>query len=493
MERDLIGQTLGKYRILEEIGRGGMATVYKAYQSSLNRHVAIKVMAPFLAQDREFRRRFKEEALATAALDHPNIIHIYDADQEAGYHYIAMEYVAGGNLHDRLKEGRPLDVTTAVSIATQIGAALDHAHRHGFIHRDVKPSNILLGREGRAVLTDLGIAKAIQATRLTRTGTAIGTPEYMSPEQAQGAEVDHRTDIYSLGIVVYEMLAGQVPFQADTPLTVLYKQVNEPPPDLTQVNPDVGRAIAAVVTRALAKDREHRFHTAQEMIDALHEPATLAALPAAPSLPGEPTQPVAVQDEASARVPRRLSTTVLRGSKVLGSLAGRLVLTALKTLATLTIALGIVAAILLLVFSVAVARYAEGALPQYPWNFSLLSTTEPNRLTEADFDRQVGPYLEESTLGIIRGANLDFDTPDSVEASGTVLGIPVAIQARLLVVNGGLQIELEHINGLSLPVVGDTISSGVNRGLEAIWDEAPVRVQRIEVTSTGLSLWVERK
>ena len=151
------------------------------------------------------------------------------------------------------------------------------------------------------------------------------------------------------------------------------------------------------------------------------------------------------------------------------------------------------ATIVLLAVSVVAARYAEETLEQYPWDLSSLSTAEPNRLTEADFDRYVGPYLEEHSLGIIRAVDLDLDAPDRVQASGKVLSVPVTIQARLSAADGGLQIELEHVNGLSLPVVGDIISGGVNRGMKAIWDQAPVHVQRVVVTSTDLSLWVERK
>lgn len=281
MER-LIGKAFGPYKVLEKIGEGGMAVVYRGVQESLDRSVAIKVLRTELSADQEFIARFRQEALAVAQLSHPNILHVYDAGFAHGVYYIVMAYVDGGSLKDLIAQG-PVEPGFACSIAAPLAEALDHAHQRGLVHRDVKPSNILLTRDGRPLLTDFGIARLLdEGQRLTRTGTSIGTPEYMAPEQAQGQQVDGRTDIYALGIVLYEMLAGWVPFSAQTPVATLYKHVNEPAPPLQQVNISVQDWLGAVVGKALAKRPVDRFQRAKEMAEALRqqrEPAAVAAPP----------------------------------------------------------------------------------------------------------------------------------------------------------------------------------------------------------------------
>lgn len=271
MMDSLIGQTIGPYKIVEKIGEGGMAVVYKGFQQSLNRYVAIKTLRTDLAQDEQFVARFRREALAVAELNHPNILHVYDAGVAYGLYYIVMAYVDGGSLRDLITQG-PLEIDYAVSIAAQIADALDHAHRQGIIHRDVKSNNILISRDGRPLLTDFGIAKALHESQgLTRTGMSIGTPEYMAPEQIQGQQVDGRTDIYALGNVLYEMLVGWAPFATTTPVAALYKQVNEPPPPIRQANIHVPAWLEAIVNKALAKRPQDRFQTAGEFAQALRE------------------------------------------------------------------------------------------------------------------------------------------------------------------------------------------------------------------------------
>jgi serine/threonine-protein kinase len=279
---ELVGKTLGHYKIVEQIGEGGMAVVYKAHQESLGRHVAIKVLRGELARDREFVARFRREALASARLSHPNILHVYDAGAAGGVYYIVMGYVDGGSLKDLIEAG-PLDVDLATSIATQLADALDHAHRQGLVHRDVKPSNVLLNREKRPLLTDFGIAKVLyEATRLTRTGTSIGTPEYMAPEHALMQPTDARTDIYAMGIVLYEMLCGCVPFTAETPVVTLYRQVNEAPQPLRKMNARIPRWLEEIVAKALAKAPEARYQRASDLAEDLRQRrAPAAAVPAA--------------------------------------------------------------------------------------------------------------------------------------------------------------------------------------------------------------------
>jgi serine/threonine protein kinase len=267
-EMNLVGKTLGKYQIVGEIGRGGMAVIYKAWQPSLGRYVALKVLSPFLQKDKDFIARFHREARAAAKLNHPNIVNILDAGEAEGINYIAMEYIDGESLRDILARGR-LDATTAASIVAQIASALDYAHSQGVVHRDIKPSNILIDRRGRVVLTDFGIARAVGFSRLTQTGALVGTPEYMSPEQAEGLEIDHRTDIYSLGVVLYNMLTGRVPFEGTTPQAVLYGHVHKRPTPPSQLNPRISRDVEAVVLRALAKNKARRYQRAGELASAL--------------------------------------------------------------------------------------------------------------------------------------------------------------------------------------------------------------------------------
>ena len=265
----LTGQTFGPYQVTEKIGEGGMAVVYKGYQPSLNRYVAIKVLRQEMSQDEQLVTRFRREALAVAELHHPNILHVYDAGFAQGVYYIVMAFVDGGSLKELIMRGS-LDVDRAVSIGAQLADALHHAHELGLVHRDVKPSNVLLTREGRPLLCDFGIAKAVDESHgLTRTGTAIGTPEYMAPEQVQGQKVDARTDIYAMGLVLYEMLTGWVPFSATTPMATLYKQVNEPPPPLRQSNVSVPDWLEQTVEKALAKRPVDRYQHANELAEAL--------------------------------------------------------------------------------------------------------------------------------------------------------------------------------------------------------------------------------
>jgi len=265
---DLVGTTLGNYQIIQEIGRGGMAVVYKAFQPSLRRYVALKVLPEYLQIDPEFVARFQREARAAAQLSHPNVVTIYDVGEQAGVHYIAMEYLEGGSLLDRLSRG-VFSLDEALQIVEQVGSALDFAHSRGLIHRDIKPANILFSADNRPKVTDFGIARAGDTSRLTRAGTMLGTPDYMSPEQAEGGPVDHHTDLYALGVILYEMLTGRVPFHADTPHAILYALIHRPPQPPRQLRPDLSPAVEAVLLKALAKQPNERFQRGADMIAAL--------------------------------------------------------------------------------------------------------------------------------------------------------------------------------------------------------------------------------
>lgn len=266
----LVGKSLGQFRIVEQIGAGGMATVFKAYQPTLDRYVAIKVLPAYHARDPIFVKRFIQEARSVARLAHPNIVQIHDfgTDVDNDISYIVMEYVDGGTLKDRLK--RPISVPEAVEYMIQAAEGLDCAHRNGIIHRDVKPANMLLRKDGYLLLSDFGIAKILEGTsQLTRVGTGIGTPQYMSPEQGMGREVDRRSDIYSLGIVLFHCLTGKVPFTADSPLTVTMKHLNDPLPIEQLHVANIPPAIEQVVVKMTAKAPQDRYQSTDALIDAL--------------------------------------------------------------------------------------------------------------------------------------------------------------------------------------------------------------------------------
>lgn len=263
------GSNLGPYRIIEPVGRGGMASVFKAYEASLDRYVALKVLPPEFLHDPTFAERFRREAQTVARLEHPQIIPIfaYDIDQATGTPWMAMRLISGGSLSQRIKRGR-LAPAESARILKDVADALDYAHSAGVIHRDVKPQNVLLDDAGRVYLADFGIAKMVEASaHMTQTGMITGTPQYMAPEQALGKKVDKSIDIYALGIVGYELFTGRVPFSADTPVAVLMKQASEPMPlpPTSEVQEDVTRAIL----RATAKDPAARWPTATAFANAI--------------------------------------------------------------------------------------------------------------------------------------------------------------------------------------------------------------------------------
>ncbi len=266
----LVGRSLGQFRVVERIGAGGMATVFKAYQPTLDRYVAIKVLPPHHARDQVFVKRFVQEARSVAKLTHPNIVQIHDfsSEEERNLTYIVMEYVEGGTLKDRLK--RALAVPEAAGYIIQAAEGLDCAHRNGIIHRDVKPANMLLRKDGHLLLSDFGIAKILEGTtNLTRVGTGIGTPQYMSPEQGTGQGVDRRSDIYSLGIVFFHCLTGRVPFTADSPLSITLKHIHDSLPADRLLAEGVPDPVVQVVLQMTAKDAHERYQSAEAVIDAL--------------------------------------------------------------------------------------------------------------------------------------------------------------------------------------------------------------------------------
>ena len=293
-------ERIGHYRIVAELGRGGMGVVYKAHEESLNRFVAIKVLGEHLMEDPTQVARFIREAQSAASLNHPNIVQIYAVSEEDGLHYFVMEYVSGSSLQHILRTQGQLESEQVARIALQTASGLQAAHEQGIIHRDIKPANLLIDDRGLVKIADFGLAlMGAAASRLTATGMFMGTPGYLSPEQCLDQEVDNRTDIYSLGVTLFEALSGKTPFVADSPLALLRQIVDVEPPDLGELNPEVDPELRAVVARMMAKDRDLRISSCGELIGAFE--AYLEARGAAGNLverlavspPATPPQPMA--------------------------------------------------------------------------------------------------------------------------------------------------------------------------------------------------------
>lgn len=260
----------GKYKMERLLGKGGMGAVFLAHDLALDREVAIKVLPPDVAQDEQVVRRFQQEAKTAAKLDHPNIIPIYRVESEGGLHYFVMKYIAGTSLEDLLEKRQPLPVPEIQRILWEAACALGHAHQRGVVHRDVKPANIMFDHDGRVMLTDFGISKALQAaTGFTATGMIIGTPHYMAPEQAKGAPVDGRADQYSLGVVGYRMITAELPFSGDSVHTIIYKHIYEEPPLASAKRPGIPGTLSGAISRALSKEPDARYPTMEDFATAV--------------------------------------------------------------------------------------------------------------------------------------------------------------------------------------------------------------------------------
>jgi len=323
-----------RFRLEEKIGAGGMSSVYRAFDPTLERWVAIKLMHRDISTDPDQLERFRREARAVARLNHPHIVTVIDAGEDDGAPYIVFEYVQGETLKDRIRRLGRLPVPEAVAYAIEIGRALSCAHSHRLVHRDVKPQNVLIDPDGRAKVTDFGIARSMEAKGLTATGRVLGTTDYVSPEQALGHQVTEQSDIYSLGIVLYEMLTGETPFSADTQVAVAMKHVRDPLPDVQRRRPEISAALAAIVERATAKETSNRYRNVDEMVHDLEEVLAIEAARAGETS-GEATAvlqglPGETGDYAPLRL-RRPRRALLLSALAIGLVAGVIAFLATRT------------------------------------------------------------------------------------------------------------------------------------------------------------------
>ncbi|GEM_PF-742477 len=304
MTDPLIGKKIGQYEIQALIGQGGMAAVYRAYQSSMKRDVALKVVASLVTHESHFLPRFHREIEFIASLEHAHIVPVYDhGTTEDGIAYLVMRYLKGGNLAERIRQETPLTLDQINAILRQVAEALDYAHKRGIIHRDIKPSNVLMDEQDNVYLADFGLARLMEpepGKKLTETGSFLGTPTYISPEQVQQTAIDHRSDLYSLGIVLYEMLAGRPPFVGESAFTIMRAQIDQVPPSVREFRPELPMSLEAILSKALQKDRNDRYQTASELVEAFSraisaelatQPIENPLAPASVTLPRFPLKP----------------------------------------------------------------------------------------------------------------------------------------------------------------------------------------------------------
>lgn len=436
MVNELSGKVLGKYELVERVGRGGMAEVYKAYHAALDRYVAIKVLHPFLSDDPEFKERFEGEARNVARLKHPNIVQVYDFefDPNRALYYMVMEHIEGTTLRARLTslgtQKQLLPVDEGLYIVRCVAQALAYAHQQGMVHRDIKPANVLMETDNRIVLTDFGIARIVSGPNVTASGSMVGTPTYMAPEQGLGHPGDHRSDIYSLGIVLYQLLTGVPPFDADTPVALILKHINEPLPAPSVYNPEIPEGLEQILYKALTKTPEERYQSAEELITHLDDLETATALPV--ELPQKPLAVAAHNSMPGARYADGTQKGVRR--------RGRSCLTWVV--------------LLLIAVSVALAGIYVGYAGLIPAHFPITRTLDSdNADTQTTDMSDVGQdHTSYITDGLLASELGSVTSEAALDAQGTQGAVPDALTATATACESAIRlVDQEPGNGTRYP------------------------------------------
>ncbi len=498
---------IGKYDVIERLGRGGMAEVFRAYQSSLDRYVAIKVLHAFLADDPEFKSRFEREAQNVAKLRHPNIVQVYDFEYDpAGEsYYMVMELIDGPTLKDRIntlaEQDRLLEIGDVVRIVREAAGALAYAHSRNMIHRDVKPANLMIDHDERVVLTDFGIAKIVTGAQFTATGGMVGTPAYMAPEQGLGEAGDERSDLYSLGIILFQLLSGHLPYDAETPLATILRHLNTPTPSVRQFNPNISESMDRIVQKAIAKEAADRYQTAAEFIDDLQRidrelhggpPAAIAVSPAAAPASGSGLIPVVPSPLSPSEPDEPHDTLPLPKTEPTATIRSR---PPQRSYVRLTVLL----LVLLGVGTLAVAA-AAGVLPLLAWLGLATQTAEATQIAASVTETPAPPTLTDiiaasatpapTTAAAVESTEEPTRTPSRTPTATPTATLtvtpspsptpatPVAVMRQSIVVRQGPGLQYARLanaaSGDSLVIVG--------RSEDNLW----FRV----LTSGGLPGWI---
>jgi Tol biopolymer transport system component len=480
-----IGSQLNnRYTLTARVGQGSMGVVYRATDAQTGQAVALKAIARDLAFDSEMLQRFRREGEALHQLRHPNIVGFIEMFMHEGQNIIVMEYVPGGSLHELIRKG-PLPPERARRIALEIGDALTRAHHIGIIHRDLKPENVLLTADGAPKLTDFGVARLIsEGTRLTGTGAQVGTPYYMSPEAWEGKPLDAQADIWSLGVVFYEMLAGKLPFNGETVIAVMNKVLNAPLPDLRSLRPEAPPGLERIITRMLCREKADRYQTMREVAADIERGDIATPTPR----PGPAAAPRTAPVPASA-AQTRLGTPATRTAPAkpasrlrhLGWVLARLGLTA-------GIGLAVISCLIVIGGAVVLGNILEGVVASIPFYPNEIGPGETYILSREAVEAQLNQQTALALPGTLSNLRLTFVPSDTLRVNGKVYGASTTFTFRTEVAGRLPRVSLVSYNGLPLPVVGDLLAGGVNRGLAKIFTQNKLEMLSIVFGSEELTL-----